>query len=215
MTTLACIGEPISWLRLETFASGRATDPAIASHLAACPACTHCLDEIRGDLVPLPVLALPPAAPRRAAWWTWLVPALGLAAAAAIALLVLAPWRGTPDAPRREDVVAVKGIGAVIIDVVRERAGVIRGDVRTFAAGDRWKVVVTCPPAGAATFDVDVTEAGGTTPDRPLVPTTLACGNRVVLPGAFTLTGPRRNRVCVTITSREDRGRACVTITPE
>ena len=41
MTTLACIGEPISWLRLETFASGRATDPAIASHLAHVPLALH------------------------------------------------------------------------------------------------------------------------------------------------------------------------------
>jgi len=213
MTTLACIGEPISWLRLETFASGRA-DPAIATHLAACRACTHCLHEIRGDLVALPALALPPA-PRRAAWWTWLVPALGLAAAAAIALVVLAPWRGAPAPRPREDVVAVKGVGEVVVEVVRERAGVIRTDARTFATGDRWKLVVTCPPAGTATFDVAVTEAGAAAIDRPLVPATLACGNRVVLPGAFTLTGHRANRVCVTITTREDRGRACVTIDPE
>jgi hypothetical protein len=212
MTALACIGEPISWLRLELFASGRTADPAIASHLAACPACSHCLDEIRGDLVALPVLAMPDVAPRRASWWTWLVPALGLAAAA-VALVILAPWRGST--PQREDVVAVKGIGEVIVDVVRERGGVIRDDVRTFAPGDRWKVVVTCPPAGSARFDVGVTEAGSTVLDRPLRPATLGCGNRVVLPGAFTLTGDQPNRVCVTITSGEDSGRACVTIKPE
>lgn len=212
MTALACSGEPISWLRLETFASGRTADPAITSHLAACPACTSCLDEIRADLVALPVLAIPEAAPRRASWWTWLVPALGLAAAA-IALVILAPWRGTT--PGREDVVAVKGVGDVIVDVVRERDGVIRDDVRTFAPGDRWKVVVTCPPAGSATFDVGVTEAGSTALDRPLVPARLSCGNRVVLPGAFTLTGDQPNRVCVTITNAEHSGRACVTIKPE
>ena len=40
----ACIGEPVSWLRLERFALG-AADPAIASHVAACPACRHCLDQ--------------------------------------------------------------------------------------------------------------------------------------------------------------------------
>ncbi len=211
MTSLACIGEPISWLRLELFASGRTADPAIASHLTACPACAHCLDEIRGDLVALPVLALPAASPRRASWWTWLVPALGLAAAA-IVLLLVAPWRG---AEQRENVVAVKGVGDVIIDVVRERAGVIRDDVRTYAAGDRWKVVVTCPPAASALFAVGVTESGRVEVDRPLVPATLTCGNRIVLPGAFELTGKAANRVCVDITSAEDRGRACVTIKPE
>jgi len=210
MTSLACIGEPVSWLRLEQFAAGRIADPAIASHLTACPACTHCLDEIRGDLVALPVLALPQASPRRTSWWTWLVPALGLAAAAAIAVVVLRP-RPTP----REDIVAVKGVGEVIVDVVRERAGVIRDDVRTYAANDRWKVVVTCPPAGSATFDVGVTETGRVEVDRPLLPAKLACGNRVVLPGAFELTGNQPNRVCVTITSAEDSGRACVMIQPE
>ncbi len=213
MTSLACIGDPISWLRLELFASDLATDPAIASHLTACPACTHCLDEIRGDLIALPVLALPAAPSRRASWWTWLVPTLGLAAAA-IALLLLAPWGAETTEPR-DNVVAVKGVGEVIVDVVRERAGVTRGDVRSFRAGDRWKVVVTCPPAGSATFDVQVREADSEVTDRPLKSTAMACGNRVVLPGAFELTGSQRNVVCVAITSAEDSGRACVTISPE
>ena len=212
MTSLPCIGEPISWLRLELFASGRTADPAIAAHLTACSACTHCLDEIRGDLVALPVLALPQATPRRASWWTWLVPALGLAAAALV-LVILAPWRGTT--AQREDIVAVKGVGEVIVDVVRERAGTIRGDVRTFAQGDRWKIVVSCPPAGSASFAVEVSESGTSAIDRPLMPATLACGNRIVLPGAFSLTGDQPNRVCVTITSAEGSGRACLTITPE
>lgn len=213
MTSIACIGEPISWLRLEMFAAGRPTDRETGAHLASCSSCQSMLEEIRRDLVALPVLVMPAAAPRRASWWTWFVPALGLAAAAAIALLILAPWRGTTE--RREDTVAVKGVGEVIIDVVRERAGVIRDDVRSYAVGDRWKVVVTCPPAGSATFAVGVTESGRAEIDRPLEPATLACGNRVVLPGAFTLNGTQPNRVCVTITSREDRGRACVTIRPE
>lgn len=208
MTALACIGEPISWLRLEMFAAGRATDPDTGAHLAGCAACQHLLEELRRDVVALPMLVVPETA-RPTRWWTWLVPALGLAAAAAIALVVLRPR------PAREDVVAVKGVGEVIVDVVRERAGVIRDDVRTYVAKDRWKVVVTCPPAGSATFDVGVTESGRAEVDRPLMPTTLACGNRIVLPGAFELTGNQANRVCVTITSAEDSGRACVTIKPE
>lgn len=215
MTALACISEPISWLRLETFAAGRATDLATGAHLAACPACKSMLEEIRRDVVALPALAMPDVAPRRASWWTWLVPTLGLAAAAAIALLILAPWRGTATKQEREDIVAVKGVGEVVVDVVRERAGVIRADVRSYAAGDRWKIVVTCPPAGSAMFAVAVTETGRAGIDRPLPPATLTCGNRVVLPGAFTLNGNQPNRVCVTITSSEDSGRACVTIAPE
>ncbi|MDB4960256.1 MAG: hypothetical protein JWP01_255 [Myxococcales bacterium] len=213
MTNLACIGEPISWLRLERFATG-AADPAIASHVAACPACKHCLDEIHGDLVALPPLAVPELRRRRSPW-AWLVPAFGLAVTAAIAVLVLAPWRGEDTPALRDNVVAVKGVGDVIVDVVRERGGVVRDDVRTFAPGDRWKVVVTCPPAASAAFDVSVTEAGTATADRPLAPAQLACGNRVVIPGAFSITGDRENRVCVAITGSLGTGRACLTLTPE
>jgi hypothetical protein len=55
--------------------------------------------------------------------------------------------------------------------------------------------------------------------DRPLVPARLACGNRVVVPGAFTVTGGRANRVCVEIATISEAaagtGRACLTLTPE
>jgi hypothetical protein len=223
MTALACIGEPISWLRLETFASGRAdatTSASIREHVGACPACKHCLDEIHADVVALPPLALP-AAPARAprAWWKLLVPAFAVAAAAVLALVL---FRTAPDdVPVRENVVAIKGVGEVVLGTVRERSGVIRDDVRSFTEGDRWKLVVTCPPsAGGVQLAVDVTVVEVGSPpdrpapiDRPLAPAQIACGNRVVLPGAFSLTGPRANRVCVAI--GPDRATACVTIAPE
>jgi hypothetical protein len=51
------------------------------------------------------------------------------------------------------------------------------------------------------------------------VPARLACGNRVVVPGAFTVTGGRANRVCVEIATISEAaagtGRACLTLTPE
>lgn len=211
MSALACIGEPISWLRLEQFATTRA-DAAVASHVEACPACRHCLEEITSDVVALPPLAVPAAKPRRA-WWTWAVPAMALAAAAIVLLVV--GRRGSEST--REEVVVVKGVGEVVLGVVRERGGVIREDVRSFAPGDRWKVVVTCPPAASASVDVAVSEVGGgSAADHPLVPATIACGNRIVIPGAFVITGARRNRICATVTSPGgDRGTACVTIAPE
>jgi len=210
---LACIGEPISWLELELFAIGR-DDQRIASHVAACPACRHCLDEIRGDLVALPPLVVPQTPVARArAWWSRLVPAIALAAAAVIALVL---WRDRAPEAVREDVVVVKGVGEVVLGVVRERGGVIREDVHSFGAGDRWKVVVTCPPSAAASVEVSVTEVGATASDHPLMPARIACGNRIVLPGAFTLTGTRANRVCAHVTSAGgDSGTACVTIAPE
>ena len=210
MSALACTGTPISWLRLEQFASMR-SDTAIASHVAECAACAHCLEEITGDLVALPPLVVPDATPART-WWKWAVPAMALAVAAMVVLVVVR--RGGESV--REDVVVVKGVGEVVLGVVRERGGVIREDVRSFAPGDRWKVVVTCPPSASASVDVAVTEAGTTASDHPLMPATIACGNRIVIPGAFVLTGANKNLVCATVTSAGgERGTACVTIAPE
>lgn len=209
MSPLACIGEPVSWPRLEAFASRR-EDAAIAAHVEACPACKHCLEEITGDLVALPPLAVPEARPR--AWWRWAVPAMALAA---VVVLVVVRRGGAP-ASVREDVIVVKGVGEVVLGVVRERGGVVREDVRSFSPGDRWKVVVTCPPPFSASVDVAVMEPGAGRGDHPLMPAAITCGNRVVIPGAFTLTGRANNRVCATVTSAGgDRGTACVTIAPE
>lgn len=199
----ACTATPISWLRLEQHAAG-GDDPEVTAHLAACPACTRCLAEIRDDVVALPPLAVAPP-PRRRAWWHVALPAFALAAA-----LALVVW---PRDPRRDDRVRVKGVGEVILGVVRERAGAIRDDATTFSPGDRFKVVVTCPPAAAAWVDVDVSG------DRPLPPARIACGNRVVVPGAFHLTGTAPNRICVRVAAASapdaTAPRACVTVHPE
>ena len=109
---IACIGEPISWPRLERHASG-AHDAAIAAHVAACAACKQCLDEIERDVVALPVLVVPAIKRRR---WIWL--ALPALAAAAALVLVLRP-------ERPENIIDVKGVGEVTLGVVRERGGAI------------------------------------------------------------------------------------------
>jgi hypothetical protein len=201
---MACIGEPISWLRLERFALG-APDPAIASHVEACPACRDCLAQIRDDVVALPPLAIPVR--RRAAWrWWWIAPAF----AAAVALIVVLRPPGVPRA-----VVGVKGVGEVALELVRERRGAIRYDAASYAPGDRWKVVVTC--ASPSQVWIDVSVADGSTTDHPLAPAQLPCGNRVVLPGAFTITGNRDNRVCARVAAAAggEAGTACLTLRPE
>ena len=195
---MSCISTPISWLRLERFALD-ANDASIAEHVAACPACAKCLDEIRVDVVALPVLAVPE---KKRRWWLFAMPAL----AAAIALLLVWPRR-----PEQTDRVVVKGVGEVILGLVRERDGVIRNDATTFLPADRWKVVVTCPPAAAAWVLVDVEG------DHPLAPARVACGNRVVIPGAFSLNGAT-NRICVQVAKDAvlaDAPRACLTVKPE
>jgi hypothetical protein len=211
-----CVGEPISWLRLETFALGAcdpATTAAIDTHLASCPACQQCLTGIRSDLVALPVLAM---AEPRSAWrpWRWVVPAFALAGAALVLLVVLRPHGGPEDSGSRDNRIGIKGVGEVIVDVERERDGVTRDDVRTFLPGDRWKVVLTCPPAASASVLIEVSVADGSTIDHPLAPARLACGNRVVVPGAFTVTGARANQVCAHIAADGD-GTACLTLRPE
>jgi len=212
MTT--CIGEPVSWPRLERFALD-ARDAEVAAHLAACPACAHCLDGLRTDVVALPPLVIPQRAPRRL---RWIAPAMAFAAAAMI--LVVLVRRG--DGPERESSsVRVKGIGFVTLGLVRDRDGVVRDDVATFAAGDRWKIVVTCPPSASGAVWIDAAVFDAASVDYPLAPTELACGNRVIVPGAFTITGARANLVCVragpqrTPPTPGDANVACIRLVPE
>ena len=211
---MSCIGEPVSWLRLEQFALDP-HDATVGQHLAACPVCAGCLAEIRRDVVALPPLAVPARTPR---WRWWLAAAMPALAAAA---LVLALWPRRPAPP--ENIVTIKGVGDVVLGLVRERDGAIRQDALTYAPGDRWKLVITCPPAASAWVDLAVLDAGAV--DHPLPPARIACGNRVVVPGAFTLTGERPNRVCVRVGAELDRDRrpprdsdgdvACLTVRPE
>jgi len=195
--TAACIGEPISWPRLEAHAL--APDAGITAHVAECAACRACLDEIERDVVALPGLPAAPA-PKKQRWWL-----IGLVPALAVVALILFVLR-----PRDErTLISVKGVGDVEIELVRERGGVISYDARTFVPTDRWKVVVTCEPIGILKLTVDVRD--GHTIDHPLPPADVACGNRVALPGAFTLDGKDPNRVCVYV----DDQSACVTVRPE
>jgi hypothetical protein len=217
-----CIGEPISWLRLETHSMKR--DESIAKHLAECAACAACFAEITGDLVALPPLAVPE---KRAGWnWRrWFVPAMA-AAAAAIVLIVIVRRDPEVDTTRPDHVAGIKGAGDVILGLVRDRAGTIRNDVTTFAPGDRFKVTLTCAPGPSLWVDVGVVDSQGV--DYPLgVPQQIACGNQVVLRGAFSITGRESNRVCARLDTAiapsraqkapapRDPGVACITLRPE
>ena len=213
---LSCTGEPISWPRLETFAAG-APDASIDEHVRTCAACRHCLDALRADNLVLPALNFTPAkAPAaRPRWRAW-IPALGVAMAAVVLALVVIRRPDSlpqPDVAVRENVATVKGVGTVVLGTVRERAGEIRQDAATFATGDRWKLVLTCAPGPSVRAKTSVIEVSGDgRVDRPLPLIQVSCGNRVVLPGAFELTGARANRVCVQL---DGSATACVTIEPE
>jgi anti-sigma factor RsiW len=48
VTGATCIGEPVSWLRLEQLALGELPAPAadaVHAHLGACAVCAACLDQ--------------------------------------------------------------------------------------------------------------------------------------------------------------------------
>jgi hypothetical protein len=125
-----------------------------------------------------------------------------------------------PGTPTTTPTTTIKGAGDLVLTVVRERAGAIRDDVTTSRPADRWKLLVTCAPGDAAPGWLDVVVLDDTgAPSYPLAPTALSCGNRVVVPGAFSLTGPR-NQVCARVgihaaPPRDATTDGCVTIRAE
>ncbi len=199
--TPRCIGEPVSWLRLEQWRLGElaASESAgVAEHLASCPACATCAARIRADeSIELPPLALGarPATgasprPRRP-----LAYAGRLAAAAALLLAIGRSWRDPRGATTGEGA-QTKGDGTAF-ELVRDDGARLIDAEGVFRTGDRFKALVTCPPAMHATFDLVVFDDGGAS--FPLAAThDLACGNEVPLPGAFRLTATGdRETVCV------------------
>lgn len=219
-TSARCVGQPVSWLRLERYHLGELGGEerkAIEGHLSACPACAACLDRIeKDDEVALPELpaidagrtdgapAQVPSARASPADGTptlrgrWLVRASAiagtLAAAAAILLYLRAPPRPADDgsvAPTDR----VKG-EAVAFSLVRDDGARIDGPGGTYSDGDRFKAVVTCAPGTGMTFDVVVYDRDGASFPLEQAPA-FGCGNEVPLPGAFRLTGRDDERVCL------------------
>jgi hypothetical protein len=207
--TVACSGQPISWLALERYQLGELeaeARSALEAHLAACPACRGCLERIRADeglaLPPLPLPRPTPARAPRLAWLRWALPALGAVAAACLVLLWLAPRGGAQVAPAGLPGarVAIKG-GELALDLVRERGGAVDAQPADFAPGDRFRTLVTCPPPAEPYTELVIYQDGqaafpGTAGLR------LRCGNQVGLPGAFRLTGSGEAHVCVVLSER-------------
>jgi len=194
----ACIGMPISWLRLERYQAGDIAGDereTIAKHLASCEACAECLRRIESDN------REPPALPavhkksgvvvqlRRAAPWIG-----ALAIAAAVLLLIRKP---TTDPQPQVDMppgVRIKG-GDISFSLVNADDTVFEGGA-VYRDGDRFKVIMTCPPGMRGGFDVVVYE--GNEAAFPLeAPRGIACGNGVAIPGAFRATGADKMTLCL------------------
>lgn len=194
-----CSGEPVSWLRLEQH--GLAPDPAVAQHLEECAACRACfagIESDRGRALPgLGEVAIAAAARRRRRQRARLIgAATALAAAAAVLLVVLG--RGDKNMP------GIKGGDGLVLDLIRERAGEVVAAPTSYRDGDRFKLLVTCSAPGPVSVDVTVEQAGELF--TPLAPAAISCGNRVVLPGAFVLTGDQPAVVCAALAG----SRSCI-----
>ena len=204
---MTCIGEPVSWLRLERYALAEldgGAAAAVRSHLDACPACRAALTSIEADAVVLPALPARPAviAAVKRPWRRWTLGAgLGVALAAAAVLVV---WLRAPgvDGPGRQT--RIKGAGVVSLTLVRDRAGVIAFDPAEVAPDDRWKVQLTCGTPGLVNTDVVIYQAAGAS--FPLPPQTITCGNAIAVPGAFRITDGDAT-ICVALGRVPDRAR--------
>ena len=217
-----CVGEPVSWLRLERFHLGEIQGTeraAIAEHTAACPACAACLAQILDDdAQALPPLSVPER-PRRNVLSLFPVrAAAALGALAAGGALVLGlrgnGHRGEIEHARLGES-RVKG-DAIAFSLVRDDDARITGTAGVYRDGDRFKALVTCPPGAGVAFDVVVYDVGGTS--FPLeVARELACGNDVPLPGAFRLTGDTDETVCLVWAEGApvDRGALAVRTAPD
>lgn len=202
----ACIGGPLSWLTLDQYLLGELSDEEtrdVSLHLEHCPLCRACLSEARRvDEAPLPALVFPERrstclrwfsalkAPRTRPLWAALASA---AAALLVAMLALHDPGPEADGPGRR--ASFKG-GEAVLTLIRERSGQIRQDPEAFAPGDRFKVLITCPPPWEPRYEVIVLQGGEAT--YPLEQgRRLVCQNREPLPGAFTLDGQDPALVCV------------------
>ncbi|MET0287048.1 MAG: hypothetical protein ABW352_21370 [Polyangiales bacterium] len=178
----------VSWLQLERYALGELAGSErddVERRLAESSADRACLDTILNDTFVMPPLPAPK--PALSPWWWAVVPL-----AAAFALMMI-PTSDLPGSP------GVKG-GEVAITLLSERTG---STVRGYRDGERFKLLVTCPPAYSSRLAVVMFQDGQRY--QPLAPADLACGNQVPWPGAFTLDGAGEVEVCVTWSDKPAR----------
>jgi hypothetical protein len=206
----ACTGQPISWMRLEQYALGELPEPErveIASHLERCLVCGECFASIEHAPAPdlsflkAPVVQLPARPPqRRRAWPVWA--GVALASAAAALLLLVQPDVHPPSR------LHVKG-GDFALELTRlDGAGHLQSPTH-FAAGDRFKALVTCPPDWSGVVGIVVYQGEQKYEPLPLRP--LAdCGNRRALEGAFAIDGQARALVCASFATSEREWRTRV-----
>lgn len=151
--------EPLSWLALERYALGELTESEraqVEQRLAQSEEDRACLQSILLDDTVMPALPVPrlvsaaersAASTARRARRSWALSGGILAAAAALVFALLDDGA----VPRSRTVYDGSKGGEVAIAVHGARQG---GDARTFAEGDRFKLLVTCPEWLSGTLHV-------------------------------------------------------------
>ncbi|MEM9489007.1 MAG: hypothetical protein AAGC55_07680 [Myxococcota bacterium] len=230
----------LSWLTLELYALGELDDAAaaaVAARLERDPQSQQCLELIRQqESRPLPPLPeLDPAAEAgdslgarlRAGLRSWRWAWASAAAVAVLAALLVArgPGGSTGESDAGVDgsgELAMLGLpgpraqikgGEIALAAVRARAGAITHDPRHFAPGDRFKIMVTCPPGRRLRGELAVYQSGQAA--FPLPPVDLPCGNRAVIPGAFTITDSSPAAVCLSYRWDHPPSRAALRTPPD
>jgi hypothetical protein len=88
----------------------------------------------------------------------------------------------------------VKG-DSLALEVVRVDAQGRQREPSGFAAGDRFKLLLTCPPSLAGNWRVLAFQAGEVF--EPVTQQLLRCGNRAAVGGAWALDGEAPVELCV------------------
>lgn len=204
MTVARCIGDPISWLRIERYVLGELPEPdseAIREHIERCVVCRSCVESASE---PRMLTALPPPVARTSvvrpkpvhrSRRRLAIVSSTLALAAAVAFAVFPTDAPIAPAPRVD---ARPRGGDVAMVLVRNRDGEITENPESFDERDRFRVLVTCPPGSDEHVRVLVVQGGEASLALESDPD-FRCGNRVPLEGAFRITGSVDTRVCVAL----------------
>lgn len=205
----SCIGEPVSYFRLERYSLHELPaeeDRSIAAHLEQCPVCRACYERIQADVrdsdiaalaaklsrVPqLPAAARPPVA--RAAW--------GFGALVASLACLLFVMRPQPTGPSVASDITTKG-DALALELVRADAQGQLLEPTHFAAGDRFKLLLTCPASFAGSVRVLAFQGGAFFEPVP-AQRLETCGNRRALAGAWQLDGTEAVELCAVFADAE------------
>jgi hypothetical protein len=191
-----CRGTPISFLVLERYLLGDLDVPkreSVRQHLEGCPACATALGELEHDTRAFSL----PEAPRESQLLRFtrtMSPFAGAGASLALAAATLLYLRPHEDG---EEASLMRSKGAGVVLSLESEDGALEAGTPPAVSprGSALRAFVTCPANLHVTFQLVVFDDSGAS--SPIAPASVACGNRVALPGAFRLTGDDTKDICV------------------